>query len=484
MVSYQPNGIYLDLGRHSVSRETKVHPSEIVSSKQQIPVSYSSYPYGKSSPTIIGDLAFMKSGGNRLEEFAKSDFDRYGLATHWEDRADRFSGWIANSTKNPPAKNDIIPTYYDITGNRIGGISYITGIKPLRMWFPHENDTKTLTYTTPRIVEDTDINRIGNRASQLENFRQKIRTNVLFNDANQFHYEIARWAEFLESKGIKPKEHPFLGLGIERSNDFTAAYYPKQHYLVANFDFNSIARDLIKKYGLTEGEAVEAAERNIILHEIAHAYGIKGGRRGEKLQGELAAEFYSQLAEDSGGKWSRIYRALAQYRKDYAEDFSLTNWLIREATKGQEFEYSDLTYHKFWHEGVALGYKGKQLDAYIKSRMKDTYKDFFDDEPAQKPEGLESIIEKEAGVSEEKSAHDAGTNEKVVYMTRRANNETKKEESEGKAEIVYGRFGKEKYEGKKSSGEKSEKPIDSKTTETRKANADEAPAEESTAEAA
>jgi len=435
MVSYRVLGTHLDLSRDSVSKSTKINPKEIVSMTQAIPVSFSSYPYGLTSPTIIGNKAYMKSGGGRLHEFSKDDvLSRYGFPMTWEESGPRQRGWIANSTMNPPVANDVIPTYFDITG-KIGGIAYITGVKPLRMYLPHPHDTKVSNYTTPDLVVANDINRQGNRVSQLENFRQKIHSGVLFNDTNQLHYEIAKWAEFLDSKGIKPTENPFFGIGIERSDDFIAGYYTKNRILVANFYFNGIVKDLMSRYGLTEREAVEAGERNIILHELAHAYGISGTRRGEKLQGELAAEFCSMLAEEAGGKYARIYRALAQYRIDYAKDFSLTNWLLREATKGPKFEYSNLSAHKFWHEGIELGYSGKALEQYVKSRMNDSFGPLMDEE-SDDSSNLDAIVEATdrngravPGKTDQKTLDG-----KIVYLSERAANSSRKVSKDQKTE--------------------------------------------------
>ena len=429
MVNYRVLSPHLDLSRDSVSKSTKINSKDIISMRQDIPVSFSSYPYGTTSPTITGDKAYLKSGGGRLHVFSKSDvLSQHGLPMTWEESGPRLAGWIANSTLNPPVNNDVIPTYYDITGNRIGGIAYIAGIKPLRMYLPHPHDTKVPNYTTPDLVVANDINRQGNRVSQLENFRQKIHSGVLFNDTNQLHYEIARWTEFLGSKGIKPVKNPLYGIGIERADDFIAGYYPKNRILVANFDFNGIVKDLMKRYGLTESEAVEAGERYAIFHELAHAYGISGTRRGEKLQGKLGAEFYTTLANESDGKWSRIYKALAQRNSDYAERFSLTNTLLREATKGPEFEYSNLSAHKFWHEGVELGYSGKALEKYVKSRMKETFEPLSEEE-SDDSSNLDAIVQGEERTGRARLSESKGNQTldgKIVYLSERAGRPSRK----------------------------------------------------------
>src|SRR3989338_1912083 len=84
----------------AISKDVVKQGEPAKSSMQIVPVSFSTYPYGKSSPTIIGDYAYMKSGGNRLNTFHKSDFEKYGLATHWEDSGPNFSSWKAAGEQN------------------------------------------------------------------------------------------------------------------------------------------------------------------------------------------------------------------------------------------------------------------------------------------------------------------------------------------------------------------------------------------------
>jgi len=421
-----------------VNSYTAKIPANKIKSMQHLPITVSSFPYGNSTNHFIDGNVVTVTSGNIFKTSAH-DFNKYGFFSQVDDGVSRnsvkFAGmddWIANGTKNYPSRpeNQPIPNFYDLTGGKIGGIEYIEGGRQFRLWTPDKGDTQVNLYTTPRLVEATDINSIGKRTSQVENFRQKIHSNLLFNERNELHYEIAQWAKFLDSEGIHPREYPVLGIGVQKGN-YVASHYPKLNYLVSNTDFNEIARRMISRHGLTETEAVSAMERSVIMHELAHAYGVDGSRRGERRQGRLQAKFYSKLAKEfAGTKFEKIYKALAREGENYAQGYSLINKLTQNnEDAGPPW---NLMTHKFYHEAEALGLEGKAMEKYIRAREKDALGPLYTDEESHETESrtanrsnvisLEGIVKSASGEAHGKSdSNYTSAKGKVLKFTGKKN---------------------------------------------------------------
>ena len=359
--------------------------------------------------------------------------------------------WIANGTENPPAKSDYIPRISDVTNGYLDGILHIKGASPLRLWLPDKNDTAVNLYTSPRLVEAVDINSVGRMESKIENFRQKIRSNVLFNDTNQLHYDIAKWVEFLENEGFHPVKNPVYGIGVGKLKGL-AAYLPENRYLLSDFNFHERAKHWIAEYGLKDSEALEAIERYGILHEIAHAYGVKGGRSGEGLQGRLQSKFFAKLAgELKGTKHQRIYEALSKIGDDYAKSYSLSNALLRSFENiqgnGDDIPFSAFE-HKFYHEGEALGIEGKALEKYVELRVKDTFKVLIKDEDTghspESAQGLEQIIESPGIESNAKGVRAAEYNSSApagrVYLNSKESGKGKEKGKPKNYDVKHGEY--------------------------------------------
>lgn len=417
MVDYKVLSPHLDTSK--VNSYTAKIPADKIKSMQHLTSTVSSFPYGPSTNHFVDGNIVTVTSGNIFRTSAH-DFNKYGFFSQVDDGVSRgsvkFAGmddWIANGTQNYPnlPNNQPIPTYYDLTGNKVGGILYIEGATPLKLWMPDSNDTQVNLYTAKELVNVNDVNSMGKRTSQVENFRQKLHSDLLFNDRNQLHYEIAKWAEFLDSEGVNPTKHPVLGIGVGKGN-YVASHYPELNYLVANTDFNVIAKHMISKYGLTDSEAVSAMERSVMMHELAHAYGVGGSRTGEHRQGKFQSKFYSKLAKEfAGTKFEKIYKALAREGEDYAQRFSFINDLVRDHEHvGAPWHLME---HKFYHEAEALGLEGKAMEKYIKSRVKDALGPLHDDEESNETESrtanrsnvvsLEGIVESASGEAQGKS---------------------------------------------------------------------------------
>src|SRR3989338_4908982 len=201
MVNYKVLSPHLDTSK--VNSYTSKISADKIKSMQHLTSTVSSFPYGPSTNHFVDGNVVTVTSGNIFRTSAY-DFGKYGFFSQVDDGVSRGSvkfagmdGWIANGTQNYPnlPNNQPIPNFYDLTGGKIGGIDYIEGARQFRLWLPDRNDTPVNLYTTPRLVEATDINSIGKRTSQVENFRQKLHSDLLFNDRNELHYEITQWAE-------------------------------------------------------------------------------------------------------------------------------------------------------------------------------------------------------------------------------------------------------------------------------------------------
>ncbi|HLC61450.1 MAG TPA: hypothetical protein VJI52_00345 [Candidatus Nanoarchaeia archaeon] len=478
MVSYEILGPHFS-GSSTNHVKVDIAPKDLKGprSQQQYSLSNTSHTYGPLNMHIVDGKVLNVTSGNRFWTDL-SDFGKYGFFSQVDDGVNRgnvsfssMDNWIANGTMEKPnlPKNQPIPNFYDLTGGKVGGIEYIEGGKQFRLWTPHEGDTKVHLYTTPRLVEATDINSIGKRTSQVENFRQKLHSDLLFNDRNELHYEITQWAEFLDSEGVHPTKNPVLGIGVQKGN-YVASHYPELNYLVANTDFNEIAKRMTSRYGLTDSEAVSAMERSVIMHELAHAYGVGGSRRGEQRQGRLQAKFYSKLAKEfAGTKFEKIYKALAREGEDYAQGYSLINRLM------QDNEHNGppwhLMEHKFYHEAEALGLEGKAMEEHIKSRVKDTLGPLYEDEESNEAESrtanrsnvvnLEGIVESASGEAQGKSGSNYTRTNATAKVLKFSDRKSKGNISERNSKTYARSSARETYER----GDHSEYEGDSRTAE-------------------
>ncbi len=447
-----------------------VKPCEPAKSTMHIPVSYSSWPYGRSSPTIIGDFAFMKSGGGRLEAFHISDIQTYGLATHWEERGDRFESFKFAGEGVMPNMFDIIP--------KNPNFGYIEGITPLGLYLPHYSDTQMRDIrTTPRLLSADDPNREGYNTSITQNFKQAIR-DTLWTETQHYRQEFTDWVEFLAEKGFsvdKAKSPGILGLGTLNTKAI-AAYLSESGYLVRGNKFSDLNE--IESH---DPELGAALKRYAIYHEIGHHLGIvtRNNRKDERLQGMLQQEFYARQAKKyAGTSKERVNRWMSHAGREYAKSFSfLSNLFSGQPSNGLfDSEPARQFMEKFQKEAEAYGLSEKETNVYVAKRVKDIFGVFLDEESSPKEENLEGAVqnayESLSGIAENKnSAQNYRTIDgKVVYMQRsersRSANSKGGNESKEKCKVTYARdrFGKARYDGEKA---KSDEASDRDTSDAK-----------------
>lgn len=357
------------IGPPSVKASPKIAPDDIKSMIGEAPTVGS---YGHAAPTQIftKDSAVTRTANNRFVA-SYADFSKNGYFSQRDDF--EIEGMKAAGEDVSPNMFSPIPKMPDfglIESPRLG------------MYFPNEGDTPVNLRTSHDIVNAVNPHRLGYFHSKLANLNQGLR-NLMYDNTNRLNYEAAEWVDFLAKKGfsIERTQNPgIIGLGVKKG-DFLAAYYPGKGYLIREENFQNKAKNLISGYGLSDPEAVEAMKRSVLLHEFGHVLGVKGDRRHEKLQGLLQAEFYSMMAQRiKGTKMEKIYRALAQEGRDYAEKHSLSLLdLIDVGKRDDDLELREIE-HKFLHEAIALGVE--DIDGYVNMRMEETLGAVLKGEPS------------------------------------------------------------------------------------------------------
>lgn len=358
----------------SVSVQAKeIAPEEHKSMQGEAPT-VGSYGHATNTITFKGGEAVTVTSNNRFPT-PMGDYLRNGPVRQIDDYY--FGHWVNGANENYPSRewNNLIPKMPDfglITSPRLG------------MYLPSEHDTPVGLRTSHDIVNAVNPNRLGYFQSKLANFEQDLR-NLMFDSRSRLNYEASEWVDFLSKKGFSIDTTPspgVMGLGVMKG-DFVAAHFPGRGYLVGEENFQDKARHIISRYGLTDKEAVEAMKRSVLLHEFGHVLGIKGDRESEKLQGELQAEFYSMMAERfKGTSMEGVYRALAEEGREYAKNFS-TRKIWKNITKVYQTERGRLDdiIEKFEVEAKALGLEGKELIAYVNSRLRNTAGAILEGEP-------------------------------------------------------------------------------------------------------
>ena len=389
-------------GDTSTSESVKIAPEDIKSMKS-MPLNVSSFHNGEYNPSFIkgnsGRIYAATKTANNLFLTSLEDFSKYGFFSQIDD---------FNMDEFKSAGEDVRPSMFDLVP-KMPNIGYITDITPRRMNFPDPRDTAVDLYSTPEFINAVDINKVGYFVSKVGNVQQFLRNNVLFNDVNNFHYDISRWVEFLDGKGFsneKSRNAEFSGLGVQvdvAREGYLAAYFPRKGYLAIEADFHDKVEKIAASYGLSGKEAVETLMRADILHEIGHRLGIGGDKASEELQGELRAEFYSMLAQEfKGARFERIYKAIAQEGMDYARAFSMSNavWdeISAELYPKRLSRAIPLLADNFEEEADALELTGWNRTAFIEKRLREVYGELLAEEPSfnesiSKQKSLEEMVE-------------------------------------------------------------------------------------------
>ncbi len=373
-------------GTPTVEKAPKLKPEDYKSSNVQLKLTPTSWPRDSSMPSaphfvMIGkDVYAVNVTSNNKFFTSLEDYLKNGSFFQHDNY--EIEGMRRNGSDNYPNRpsNQPMPKMPDA--------AYMESLYFPQMDFLHPSDTPVRLRTHEKIVEAVHMNNIGKYASKIHDLQSKIR-KMIFDETGHFNKENLEVIEYLLGKGLKPSrtDEVVTATGIE-AGDFYAAYYHSKGFLVANPNLNLIARKIMSRYGLNNEEASEAMERYFILyHEIINHgfFGIKGDRKGERQQGELSYEVFSMLADRyKGSEKEKIYKALSEDARDYAEYFSLWNYAKREAGKDPYKEKPNslsMIVEYARKEGIELGKEGEDLRDYVESRIENIYGQLLKQKP-------------------------------------------------------------------------------------------------------
>ena len=338
-----------------VTHHAKIDPKAYRSMTEEI-------PYSSSSSMSYHDGAYYFKTANRTHgPFFKGDIKRYGLATHWEDSAQRMNDWKANSESNPSINHDVMPARPDIM--------YFKGHER-KLSLPDPTDTKVSLYVTPD-YPIVSLNNMGKYISMAHDFEMMLKDRVFETGKN--YVEITHALKKYDKYGFNVQTantNGIRGIGIDvdvEGKGFLANYRPVPGWFAINRDL----AEYMKRY--PDKDVREAVLTSLIAHELGHTAGVPGSGADENLQGRILHEIYSELAAGSSGRKKVIYEKLAKYESDYAEHFSLAN-RIKRSFKSSSFRKID-RYQALAaimrREGIEIGLTGRALQNYINSRMAD-----------------------------------------------------------------------------------------------------------------
>lgn len=335
-------------------------------SMTQIPVSYSSWPYGQSSPTMIGDYAVMKSA-SRTHVFHRSDFDRNGLALHWEESGPLLNSWKATSESNPPALNEYVklPKWTPSSG-------IVTSFGERKASF-HIKDTAVNKYVHDFGFRDVPFNDIGKLDHRAETTRQNLIKYFGTRDWQEF-------SSYLRSQGLEPEDIGHLAVGFSLPQDVHSVSRGADGEII--FYTNRNTNDSINEYANHFGFRPDEFRFDVFREELAHIWrksydrirdGIEDITEEEDTKSTVR-DFYLKLAEDSDGnpELARHYEKLASLmqldidttRERYTErkkqgsgSEDLESRLIDEESSDEETSNSKVAYMSTKDKGSAKGGK-------------------------------------------------------------------------------------------------------------------------------
>lgn len=393
-----------------------------------------SYGHGKyKGPYISINSSGDKTGTHKTSNNTfTASVSKYGDFSPQVDDVLGYGSWVNAATNVKPIMFDLVPTISQIANTR--GLAYITGT-PVGLYLPHPSDTNM-----PKLkVSSKEVMAIDNNYAGL--YESRITTNLEHTmrslmPGGKYHFEGQEWIDFLGKKGFRLETADTAGVrGLGILNDvqgegFTWGYFPKLGYLVAEGLVHKKIEQMARQYGLDGSElpeAIEAIKRADVMHETGHILDIKGKWIDERMQGLLRAEFYGMMAEKHKGnkKLARIYKALRKEGLDYADGYSLENWIWETITANpfpNKMGILEILKKKFSGEADALELEGLVREMYINERLEDTgIIDLYKGEPSYKDsrahsksnsgkrqvkeENLDAVVAKESAASSESDGH-------------------------------------------------------------------------------
>ena len=408
----------------------KIAPNEFKSMTEEFEYSPS---IGSSKMSFHNGSYYFKTANRTHGPFSQASIDKYGLATSWEDNGHRMDAWKANAESNPSINHDIMPVHPDIM--------YFEGsTKPLDI--SHPNDTK-LPLRTTKTFNLISSNKLGYYASRVSEFdfllgdmvmlggKKYAMTQDLLKKYAQYGYDVST----ANTNGVR-------AIGIDNAVDmeFLANYRPHDGWL-------AIEKDSLSKLKgkIPDNDFQQAYFEYSALHEFGHAAGVKGTRKGERIQGLIMSEFYAEQASKTSGKKKFIYEMMAKEAAEYAEFYSAKEAIKREFKgKGHQSLNRFAVLKAFYRrEAIEIGLKGQELENYIKSRMMDWNGSTLDtsiEEDDLFPKNLEDIVDGEGRPNDKaESRTTPGKAENLEERSTSKYSKARGKNYEGKEPVEYSR---------------------------------------------
>ena len=294
----------------------EIKPEEHRSMIQAVSNSFSSWPYDLSkqtSPTIIDDVAYMRSSG-RLEAFSLGDVASYGLATAWEERGPLFQSWLDAGQKYGTRYFDYVRLPQK---NFSSGVVESFGDRPARF---HPDDTPVRKDVRYFRADEWPNNQVGKAVSSIENIRQSLTRYLRTADAQEL-------SKYMGSLGYRAADIDNLGVGYlpERAIFGVGRTESGRIRLMAAEDaYAKIVTDA-KFLGVKPEDLLNS----ILAEEIAHIWRRDIDKESDSIDIEIAAKelvarHYQRLADGADGdpkkaELRRRYQKLAAVKKFDAE---------------------------------------------------------------------------------------------------------------------------------------------------------------------
>lgn len=364
----------------------RVQPKEIAreehkSMTQAVSNSFSSYPYNLSkqtSPTIIGDVAYMRSS-SRLEAFSLEDIAKYGLATSWEERGPVFQSWLDSGQKYGPRYFNYVRLPEKESSS---GVVESFGDSIAKF---HPDDTPVRKYVRYFRADEWPHNETGNAVSRIENIRQALIRHG-YREAGIDNIGV----------GYLPDEKAIYGVARTESGRIRLS--------AAEDAYGKIVRDA-KFLGVKPEDLLNS----ILAEEFVHIWQRDFDKDGDPIKIEIAAKelvarHYERLANGADGdprkaELKRRYQKLAAIKKFDAETTPQ-----RYSRKGsyKELYSRDRASLELMLELDAMeeGYRGEKIREYVARHLKEIGEDVEGKDMSR----LEKIADKESPEPKAKAA--------------------------------------------------------------------------------
>ena len=388
------------IGTHSGSASLKIAP-ESITSMQSIPITMSSYGYGKGMPHFAKGLVFEKTANNMYWTH-DGDFERNGRALGPDDYF-HYGNWIKAATNyGPNSWNRVaLPP-------RTSASEAIESFEPIHLT-SHIEDTPLNKPIHIFYMRGLRINEAGKKLSELENHRQHINSYLRTEDGRELPAS-------LMNSGGKPTEIddivvgglPSYALyGVVRSRLYGGTKRGRVLLKAAEDVYERIATEA-RYFGIDAYDLMDT----MLAEELAHIWLGDIDREGNSIKIEEAAKevvlkHYLRLAKGAEGDQKKRSLKERRYKQAWVKKVDLET-VDRYSKKGSFYKQlylenkSDLEY-ALTEEAVEKGYRGRAAQEYVSNRLEEI------GEEADKDNRM-SRLEKIAEGSDSKSEPESETN--------------------------------------------------------------------------